>query len=53
MNTISYNVNEHTGILYIYINDMLLAEISDCLNMTDEEVQNLINAVLEEHDIEV
>ena len=42
---ISYNIDDY-GILRIYLDRDLHAEISDCANMSEDEIDNLIDEAL-------
>lgn len=42
---ISYNI-DNCGTLRIYLDEYLHAEISDCANMNEDEIDNLIDEAL-------
>lgn len=48
-----YSYSIHNGILEIYVDDFLLATISDCDDMTTDDILYLIDNVLYEHNIEL
>lgn len=47
---ISYNIDDY-GTLKIYIDEFIHAEISDCGNMSEEEIKNLIDGVIKESEV--
>ena len=48
--TMSYNVDDY-GTLRIYLDDYGLAQISECDNMSEVQIKDLIEEVLFENDI--
>lgn len=45
---VSYDVDDN-GVLHIYLDDYILADIQHCGKMSDKKIENLVEEVLEEH----
>ena len=48
-NVYSYSIDEE-GEMTIWVNNMVIATISECKNMTEDECINLMFEILSEHD---